>query len=89
MRKKEILPFATTWMDLEGIMLSEVSQTQKGNYFIISLICGIFKKSQTYGTSLVAQWLRIHLPMQGTRVLSRVWEDTTCCGTTEPVCHNY
>ena len=27
-KKNEILPFATTWMDLEGIMLSEVSQTK-------------------------------------------------------------
>ena len=26
MRKKEILPFATTWMDLEGVMLTEISQ---------------------------------------------------------------
>ena len=29
MRKKEILPFATTWMDLEDIMLSEISQRRK------------------------------------------------------------
>ena len=28
-RKKEILPFATTWMELEGIMLSEISQSEK------------------------------------------------------------
>ena len=27
-KKDEILPFATTWMDLEGIMLSEISQTE-------------------------------------------------------------
>ena len=30
-KKKEILPFATTWMHLEGIMLSEISQTGKEN----------------------------------------------------------
>ena len=41
-KKKEILPFATTWMDLEGIVLSEISQTRKENYHMISLICGIF-----------------------------------------------
>ena len=41
------------------------------------------------GTSLVAQWLRIHLPMQGTLVQALVWEDPTCCGATQPVCHNY
>ena len=36
-RKNEILPFATTWMDLEGIMLSEISQTEKDKYFMIPL----------------------------------------------------
>ena len=40
-KKKEILPFATTWMDLEIIILSEVSQTEKDKYHMISLICGI------------------------------------------------
>ena len=40
-RKKEIPPFATMWMDLEGIMLSEISQKEKGKYCMISLICGI------------------------------------------------
>ena len=39
--------------------------------------------------SLVAQWLRICLPMQGTRVQALVWEDPTCCGATRPVSHNY
>ena len=41
------------------------------------------------GTSLVAQLLRICLPMHGTWVWSLVREDTTCRGTTKPVCHNY
>ena len=41
------------------------------------------------GISLVAQWLRTGLPMQGTRVRALVWEDPTCCGATNPVCHNY
>ena len=40
-KKNEILPFATTWMELEGIMLSEISQSEKDNYHMISLICGI------------------------------------------------
>ena len=39
-KKKKILPFATTWMELEGIMLSEISQTEKDRYCMISL-CGI------------------------------------------------
>ena len=46
------------------------------------------KYSQT-GTSLVAQWLRIHLPMQGTRVQFLVQEDSTCHGATKPVRHKY
>ena len=40
-KKSEIMPFAATWMDLEIIILSEVSQTQKDRYHMILLICGI------------------------------------------------
>ena len=43
----------------------------------------------TSGASLVAQWLRICLLMQGTRVRALVWEDPTCRGATRPVSHNY
>ena len=39
--------------------------------------------------SLVAQWLRICLPMQGTRVRALGWEDPICRGATGPVSHNY
>ena len=35
-RKKELLPFATAWMELESIMLSEVSQAVKDKYHMIS-----------------------------------------------------
>ena len=41
------------------------------------------------GTSLVAQWLRIRLPVQGSRVRALVWEDPTCRGATKPMRHNY
>ena len=41
MKKKKTLPFAATWMHLEGIMPSEISQTEKDKYCMISLICGI------------------------------------------------
>ena len=40
MRKNEIWPFAATWMELEGIMLSEISQAEKDRYHMFSLICG-------------------------------------------------
>ena len=39
--KKEIVPFATTWMNLKDIMLSEINQTQKDKCCVISHICGI------------------------------------------------
>ena len=42
-----------------------------------------------YRASLVAQWLRICLPMQGNRVRALVWEDPTCRGATKPVSHNH
>ena len=47
------------------------------------------KRSARFGASLVAQWLRIRLSMQGTRVRALVWEDPTCHGATKPVRHNY
>ena len=47
-----------------------------------------WKRTQLWA-SLVAQWLRIHLPMQGTRVRALVQEDPTCRGATKPVRHNY
>ena len=40
-KKNEIMPFAATWMQLQIIILSEVSQKEKDKYHMISLICGI------------------------------------------------
>ena len=74
------------------------------SYWCIHIINSLFKAAYTFPlftklqtiqikgdfrTSLVAQWLRIHLPTQGTQFLSPVWEDTTCPGATNPLCHNY
>ena len=46
LKKKEILSLATTWMKLEGIMVSEISQTEKDKYCMVSLICRILNKKQ-------------------------------------------
>ena len=40
-KKNEIMPFAATWMDLGNIILSEISQTEKGKYCMIALRCRI------------------------------------------------
>ena len=40
-RKKELVPFVASWMELESIMLSEISQGVKDKHHMISLICGI------------------------------------------------
>ena len=40
-KNNEILPFATVGMDLENIMLSEISQMEKNKYYVLSLICSI------------------------------------------------
>ena len=40
-KKKKILSFATVWMELENIMLSEISQSEKDKYHMISLTCVI------------------------------------------------
>jgi hypothetical protein len=41
MKKKEVLSFASKWMELENIILSEVSQAQKTKNLMFSLICGL------------------------------------------------
>ena len=46
-------------------------------------------KERHLGASLVVQWLRICLLMQGTRVRALVWEDPTCRGAAGPMSHNY
>ena len=62
--------------------------------FIISLalsrILKVHRSKEVYvWTSLVVQWLRIRLPMQGTWVLALGREDPTCLRATKPMRHNY
>ena len=58
-KNNEILPFATTWMDLEGIMVGEISQREKEKYCVISSICGILKTKQNKtNTKLIEKEVR-------------------------------
>ena len=43
-KKKILLPFVTTWMDLENIMLSEISQSEKDKYHMILLMWNLMNK---------------------------------------------
>ena len=40
-KKNEIMPFAATWMDLEIIILSEISHKEKDKHLMILLLCGL------------------------------------------------
>ena len=42
-KKDEILSFVTTWINIEGILVNEIKQTEKSKYHVISLTCGIKK----------------------------------------------
>ena len=55
----------------------------------LSFLCYFSDLERVMRASLVAQWLTVCLPMQGTRVRALVWEDPTCRGATRPVSHNY
>ena len=48
----------------------------------------VMLERQTGRASLVVQWLRTYLPMQGTWVRSLVWEDSKCLGAMKPTCHD-
>ena len=45
-KKTKLMSFAATWMDLEIIILSEVSQKEKNKYRMLTHICGIKKKKE-------------------------------------------
>ena len=58
-KKNEIMPFAATWMDLEIVLLSGVSQKEQDKYCMISLICGMLKN----GTNELIYKTEIELQM--------------------------
>ena len=50
--RKELLPFRTAWMELESIMLSEISQVVKDKYHMISSLTGTDSTKQTSKQSI-------------------------------------
>ena len=69
--------------------LKIIQQKKQGNEVLTHATTWMNLKNTTQGASLVAQWLRICLPMQGTWVQALVREDPTCRGATKPMRHNY
>ena len=47
LKRKEMLAFVTTWMKLEGVILSERSQIDKDKHFTVSLTCKRLKKNES------------------------------------------
>ena len=61
------MPVSTTWMELEGIMLSETNHTEKEKYHVISFICVILK--QKASSEMLSSW---QLPEVGDMVQAKV-----------------
>ena len=75
-KRNEIELFVVRWMDLKTVIQSEVSQEEKNKYHML-------------GASLVAEWLRIRVPIQATWVRSLARDDPTCRTATKSMSHNY
>ena len=82
--------FSTNTAVLHDLKLVEYvnvePRIQRANF---EIMLGFSTENWQPWASLVAQWLRIRLPMQGTWVRALVREDPTCRGATKPVRHNY
>ena len=82
------LPVPTISALSETIKVQEHS-IQRNSITTLENILEVSLRSKHTWASLVAQWLRICLLMQGTRVRALVWEDPTCRGAAGPVSHSY
>ena len=78
---------ATTYSQLPSDLGPKFSMYSVALVYV--LLCKCSHKAIYLGTSLVVQWLRIRLRMQGTQVRALVWEDPTRRRAAKPVRHNY
>ena len=58
-RKKELIPFATAWMELESIMLSEISQAVRDKCYMSSLLTGTSSTKQKKQTQNIARDIEV------------------------------
>ena len=79
-REKQQVTYKGILIRLKANLSAETLQARREWQDIFKVITG--------GASLVAQWLRVCLLMQGTWVRALVWEDPTCHGAAGPVSHN-
>ena len=88
-----LIPWEQMMTDIQGTVIMKCSRSYWLSNTVLTwgnthLAIQVFKNHMDRA-SLVVQWLRICLPMQGTRVRALVWEDPTCRRATKPVSHNY
>ena len=88
--RKVINTFQAKQMQCEHPMFSSRSKKQgsRGHIRLLQERTQVVFKPNSW-TSLVVQWLRIYLPIQGTRVWSLVPENSICCRASKPMSHNY
>ena len=67
-KKNEIVPFTGIWMDLEITILNEVSQKDKDEYRVLSLICRIFKSESEVAQSCLTLCDSVHCSLPSSSV---------------------
>ena len=77
-KKNETMPYAATWMDLEIVILSEVSQSEKEKYCMKSLICGMIQMN-LQNSKRLTDLKNEFMVASGEGIGSLGWKSTPCC----------